>query len=246
VFWSKPGRPRRLPRTRSTFQAGRESPSGRTTPVKLCSRPSVLTIRSRGLGEWRDRKQDIGVVASRAVSERRQHDHQRRGLECCHRLLRVMTVAIGFDAVQEVGLARLGEHFAGVERARQSAFARWPPTLLAASPMKPQLAPVKRASSMARACSRAACGSARRRCQGKWRACRLRAGCWRSPRWSRRAHRSSPAGTGLALDLCRRLDDGSQRQRQFGGATLSCACSRISGSSAVTDSRLTLPHFLAS
>ena len=40
---SKPGRPSRLPSTRSTFQAGRASPSGLTTPWKLCTRPSALT-----------------------------------------------------------------------------------------------------------------------------------------------------------------------------------------------------------
>ena len=40
---SKPGRPSRLPSTRSTFQAGRVSPSGLTTPWKLCTRPSALT-----------------------------------------------------------------------------------------------------------------------------------------------------------------------------------------------------------
>ena len=39
---SPPG-PSRLPSTRSTFQAGRASPSGLTTPWKLCTRPSALT-----------------------------------------------------------------------------------------------------------------------------------------------------------------------------------------------------------
>ena len=37
------GSPSRLPSTRSTFQAGRDSPSERTTPLKLCTRPSLLT-----------------------------------------------------------------------------------------------------------------------------------------------------------------------------------------------------------
>ncbi len=32
-----------LPSTRSTFQAGRVSPSGLTTPWKDCKRPSALT-----------------------------------------------------------------------------------------------------------------------------------------------------------------------------------------------------------
>ena len=36
-------RPSRLPSTRSTFHAGRASPSGLTTPWKLCTRPSALT-----------------------------------------------------------------------------------------------------------------------------------------------------------------------------------------------------------
>ena len=39
----KPPRPSRLPSTRSTFHAGRVSPSGLTTPWKLCTRPSALT-----------------------------------------------------------------------------------------------------------------------------------------------------------------------------------------------------------
>ena len=37
------GKPSRLPSTRSTFQPGRVSPSGWTTPLKLCARPSQLT-----------------------------------------------------------------------------------------------------------------------------------------------------------------------------------------------------------
>src|SRR5690606_2823417 len=40
---SKPARPSRLPSTRSTFQPGRVSPSGGTTALKLCRRPSALT-----------------------------------------------------------------------------------------------------------------------------------------------------------------------------------------------------------
>lgn len=39
---AKPGRPSMLPSTRITFQAGRVSPSGRTTAWKLCTRPSAL------------------------------------------------------------------------------------------------------------------------------------------------------------------------------------------------------------
>ena len=40
---SKPGSPSSDPSTRSTFHAGRVSPSGLTTPLKACARPSQLT-----------------------------------------------------------------------------------------------------------------------------------------------------------------------------------------------------------
>ena len=43
VSKSKPGRSIRLANTRSTFQAGRVSPRGRTTAWKLCNRPSAFT-----------------------------------------------------------------------------------------------------------------------------------------------------------------------------------------------------------
>ena len=43
LSYSKPGTPSSVPSTRSTFHAGRASPSGRTAAWKVCSRPSVLT-----------------------------------------------------------------------------------------------------------------------------------------------------------------------------------------------------------
>src|SRR6185312_14919714 len=43
VSRSNPGSPSIEPRTRSTFQPGRVSPSGGTTPLKLCARPSQFT-----------------------------------------------------------------------------------------------------------------------------------------------------------------------------------------------------------
>ena len=59
---SKPARPSRLPSTRSTFQAGRASPSGLTTPWKLCSAAFGIDEGAGGFGERRDRQQHVGDV----------------------------------------------------------------------------------------------------------------------------------------------------------------------------------------
>ena len=80
VSCSKPGRPSRLPSTRSTFQAGRVSPSGLTTPGKLCSRPSALTklpaVSVNGaIGS------STSAFSTSGVLERRQRDDQAAALQ---------------------------------------------------------------------------------------------------------------------------------------------------------------------
>jgi hypothetical protein len=50
----------------------------------------------------------------------------------------------------------------------------------------------------------------------------------------------------LALQLCRRLDDRSQCQRQFSGRNGQLRVQIDQRSSPLDESRLTLPHFLAS
>ena len=72
---SKPGRPSRLPSTRSTFHAGRASPSGCTQPVKLCDRAFGVDERARGFAERTDRQHDVRVI-ERAMLERAHRDDE--------------------------------------------------------------------------------------------------------------------------------------------------------------------------
>ena len=56
---AKPGRPSRLPSTRSTFQAGRVSPSGLTTRVEALHAAFGVDEGARRFGERRDRQQHV-------------------------------------------------------------------------------------------------------------------------------------------------------------------------------------------
>lgn len=79
----------------------------------------AIDERSRSLGEGRRRQQDVGIILAGSAGKRRQHDDQRRLLERGERPLRVMAIEFRFDAEQQVSLARLCEHFIGIERVRQ-------------------------------------------------------------------------------------------------------------------------------
>ena len=114
---SKPARPSRLPSTRSTFQAGRVSPSGLTTPWKLCTRPSALTKLPGGLGERRDRQQHVGDVGG-GVLERRQRHHQPGARQRRARRGGIGGVEHRLDVEQQQRLHRLRrQHLAGVQPA---------------------------------------------------------------------------------------------------------------------------------
>ena len=80
LSWSKPGRPSRLPSTRSTFQAGRVSPSGLDHAVEALHPALGIDEGAGGFGERRDRQQHVGVV-DRGIEERRQRHDQARAFE---------------------------------------------------------------------------------------------------------------------------------------------------------------------
>jgi len=147
---SNPGRPSIVPRTRSTFQAGRASPRGCTVAWKLCTRPSVLMNVP-------------GVSVNGAIGSSTSPSSDLKALR--------LTVkrAPRTAAIAACGLAQsnCGSTLSSSSACFWSAAGRpppagrpatWPPTELAASPRKPSLTPVSFASACAAAWSCAACG----------------------------------------------------------------------------------------
>ena len=124
----KPARPSRLPRTRSTFHAGRASPRGLTTPCALCTRPSALTkvpeVSVNGV---------IGSSTSATSSTRHERGHRDDHLgaaERGERARRVGDVERGLDVQEQARLERRvgAEHLGGASsrppRARRRRAAR--------------------------------------------------------------------------------------------------------------------------
>ncbi len=108
----KAGKPRRLPSTRSTFQAGRVSPSGRTTAWKLCRRPSAFT-----------NEPDVSLNGAIGNSTSLMSMLVLKGLERHHHAGRVQTghaccaVCGRLGVEQDQRLERLAQHLAGVQTA---------------------------------------------------------------------------------------------------------------------------------
>ena len=140
-----------VPSTRSTFQPGRVSANGRTTPWNSCSRPSQLTnapaVSVNG---------EIGSITSAyacAVIERAHHDDQVRLLQRVARGERVGEVELGLGVQHDVRLAR-ARRASPARACRRTAAARrrdarrryWRPRC-----RKPSVAPVVSATSCASA-----------------------------------------------------------------------------------------------
>ena len=79
VSASKPGRPSSAPSMRSTFHAGRDSPSGFTTALNDCTRPSMFTKVPPVSVNGRDRQHHVRVVHDAVAIGRERHDELRAG-----------------------------------------------------------------------------------------------------------------------------------------------------------------------
>src|SRR5699024_12756351 len=84
---SKPSHSNKLPNTRRTFQAGRESPTGAATPRKLCTRPSALikvpevSVKEIGRASCRERVEIADGGGAVSGYENGRTECQRRACE---------------------------------------------------------------------------------------------------------------------------------------------------------------------
>ena len=119
---SKPGRPSRLPSTRSTFQAGRVSPSGLTTRVEALHAAFGVDEGARRLGERRDRQQHVAEFE--VGLERAQGDDHLRLRQAASRGRAPAAESNTGSVLSSSAAFRPAEHLAGV----QAAFAGSAPT----------------------------------------------------------------------------------------------------------------------